>query len=1019
MILLTSYIAKHRACRNVEDSLFALARISVIRGFWSPLIFIFLSLLSATELQRVPLSQKYLFPQNGDVEYTRGLYLIVLADSTLLNYLTNPDSIPFYGENFIDFKRTQGYDVDLISLDEEGLATADTIKDFLSTYYESNPLLEYVLLIGDVNGNYPIPTFFIPSINEDEDDVTDYPYTYFHDNPDSVTYDVLKPKFFIGRWSVRNPPDLINVKTRTIQYTKMENLSLPDDPQYLNNALLVAGNYSATNGIPDPPSSWPVTPVWTSLWLMERMYDFGYSVVDTAFFHIGYQVEDNPLIINSWSGGVGVINYRGWGNSHGWLKPKFKIEDINYLNHGWKLPIVFSFVCNTADFGADIYPQVGPAKCFGEELITKGTPTTGPKGAAAMIGPSDLDTDTRYNNVICGAMWDKLLEEQLSELGPALHTGKNALITEFPDLTEPGGAVEFYHHIYGILGDPSISVWLHEPDDLYADIENSPDLWQSFIHTNVTDQYGNPQEDVVGALLLDGELIGKGLSTPDGELCIDFPVISDSSLLDLYLNKAQYFQKHISLTFIEDDGTPYNPTIYTHFDITPILSTGNPYVQANEVIELSINVINPSPYNYENVTVSLTELSNGISNINNSTDIIQIDAFSEITTDVLLSGIVGDFAKGSRLTFNVEFENAGEIIAENAFKILIGPIDPSDPIPPCDYGYWTYDNSDTSYDEAPVYDWIELNPADGGQGTNLNLLDDTQIEVAIGFPFKYFGEGFDSLTICSNGWISFESSPVPYFWNFSIPMSMGPPAMAAPFMDDLDDDNGNEPFDVFTWSDVNNGQFIVQWDSVSNGEDDEFCPDCVKETFQLILYNPDIYPTSSGDGEILFQYQEIYDIDENGNYSTIGIESPDQNDGVQYLFHEQPSSGAYWPIASGELIEQLAVKFTTDAPASALNVDSETLIKNYFLFENYPNPFNSNTTLFFAIPIQGKVTINIYNILGQCIATIHNGFTEPGIHQVIWNGRNMRGNPVASGIYLYELDVESQFHQVKKMTLLK
>ena len=173
-----------------------------------------------------------------------------------------------------------------------------------------------------------------------------------------------------------------------------------------------------------------------------------------------------------------------------------------------------------------------------------------------------------------------------------------------------------------------------------------------------------------------------------------------------------------------------------------------------------------------------------------------------------------------------------------------------------------------------------------GIGEDLGLTDDTHTDISIGFPFRYYGMWYDSITVCSNGWISVEPSAIDYFWNFSIPMSMGPFGMIAPFMDDLDDNDGTEPFHVYAWQDASNGRLIIQWDNVANGEDDESCPDCVRETFQLILYDPSLYPTATGDGEIVFQYQEINDIDANGNYSTVGIESPDQNLGVQYLFNQ-------------------------------------------------------------------------------------------------------------------------------------
>ncbi|MFH1851071.1 MAG: lamin tail domain-containing protein [Candidatus Neomarinimicrobiota bacterium] len=91
----------------------------------------------------------------------------------------------------------------------------------------------------------------------------------------------------------------------------------------------------------------------------------------------------------------------------------------------------------------------------------------------------------------------------------------------------------------------------------------------------------------------------------------------------------------------------------------------------------------------------------------------------------------------------------------------------------------------------------------------------------------------------------------------------------------------------------------------------------------------------------------------------------------------------------------------------------------FALHNNYPNPFNPTTRIEFAIPIGAEVTINIYNLLGQKLLTVHNNYAKPGTYSMSWNGRDMNGQLVPSGIYLYELDAGAYFHSVKKMTLLK
>ena len=276
------------------------------------------------------------------------------------------------------------------------------------------------------------------------------------------------------------------------------------DASYLNNSLLVAGNYSDS-----PP--WPVTPVMTSKWLMDKLNSFGYNSIDTAFFHLQYQDVNNPIIKDKWNDGVGIINYRGWGDANGWHKPYFHKEEITELNPNWKLPIVFSFVCNTGDFGNDLSGD-GLDKCFGEELTTGGS-INNPKGAAAMIGPSDLDTDTRFNNVLCAVMWDELLEGRIPELAPALHAGKQSLIKEFGDLEVNGtNIVEFYHHVYGVLGDPSLPVWLGEPREMTVNLNKNQSLTSSHISTFVTDE--TPLMDVVAVLMLNNAVSYTHLTLP-------------------------------------------------------------------------------------------------------------------------------------------------------------------------------------------------------------------------------------------------------------------------------------------------------------------------------------------------------------------------------------------------------------------------------------------------------------------------------------------------------------------------
>jgi len=94
------------------------------------------------------------------------------------------------------------------------------------------------------------------------------------------------------------------------------------------------------------------------------------------------------------------------------------------------------------------------------------------------------------------------------------------------------------------------------------------------------------------------------------------------------------------------------------------------------------------------------------------------------------------------------------------------------------------------------------------------------------------------------------------------------------------------------------------------------------------------------------------------------------------------------------------------------------LPQKFTLFQNYPNPFNPNTTIEYYLPKNCKVTLSIYNILGQKVKTLVRGYQKAGYREVAWDGKDNNGREVASGIYFYRLETED-YIQTKKMVLIK
>ena len=99
-------------------------------------------------------------------------------------------------------------------------------------------------------------------------------------------------------------------------------------------------------------------------------------------------------------------------------------------------------------------------------------------------------------------------------------------------------------------------------------------------------------------------------------------------------------------------------------------------------------------------------------------------------------------------------------------------------------------------------------------------------------------------------------------------------------------------------------------------------------------------------------------------------------------------------------------------------VQMETLPEVYALGFNYPNPFNPETTIKYALPQASDVKLVVYNSIGQVVRTLVNERQSIGRYAFTWDATNDRGQAVSSGIYLYRLQA-GEFAQVRKMLLLK
>ncbi len=151
-----------------------------------------------------------------------------------------------------------------------------------------------------------------------------------------------------------------------------------------------------------------------------------------------------------------------------------------------------------------------------------------------------------------------------------------------------------------------------------------------------------------------------------------------------------------------------------------------------------------------------------------------------------------------------------------------------------------------------------------------------------------------------------------------------------------------------------------------------------------------------------------------GTTSDGGFETP-YGGGLVVLTH----TGTYYYVcathASLGMKGTITVNSTTGVNDSPGQIPSE-----YSLHQNYPNPFNPTTVIGFALPVESRVTMRVYNLVGQVVDVLADGTLGAGNRQVEWNAASF-----PSGVYLVKLeavpvdDFHGSFSAVRKMALVK
>jgi hypothetical protein len=243
--------------------------------------------------------------------------------------------------------------------------------------------------------------------------------------------------------------------------------------------------------------------------------------------------------------------------------------------------------------------------------------------------------------------------------------------------------------------------------------------------------------------------------------------------------------------------------------------------------------------------------------------------------------------------------------------------------------------------------------------------------------------------------------------------------------------SGDTLFDIQGTTDVTDEDSVLAWGPWINGPGSEPLSGESWTTWGGTLFSTTEKQMHddglNGDavaGDSVYSIQVTYEATATiGQEFKFGLRGGDNESGyglnhIENIDVANPTVASYWGSINPLFYD--AWNYDTNEPS--LDIDeNETGISphRFSLSDNYPNPFNPTTTFSFTLPYAAEVSVNVYNLLGEKVATVHNGYAKPGNYQATWNGKDFAGKNVPSGVYIYELDAGAYFKQSKKMTLLK
>jgi hypothetical protein len=358
-----------------------------------------------------------------------------------------------------------------------------------------------------------------------------------------------------------------------------------------------------------------------------------------------------------------------------------------------------------------------------------------------------------------------------------------------------------------------------------------------------------------------------------------------------------------------------------------------------------------------------------------------------------------------------------------------------------EYGYFWNDSNEP---EGTDFEWIDITSTGDEINFGYDIDDGNSGKIPLGFDFNYYGNTYDSICVCTNGWASFTDFYTTEYGNVGIPDPEPPNNLLAVFYDDMNLENGGAGYFYTNNSDT----AVITWQDV---------PDWRQEgifTFQIVLVAPSTVKyqyLSMGPGrmnecsigienfegdmgievacdENYVENQLAVEFDLDPNYvspvmwfdidPSNGIIEPGQTANINMFFDatdlpEGTYNGVLRLLTNDQSNGITDIELTLNVGATDVDDTPAETPSRFAITSIYPNPFNPSTTVNYDIKKSGNTIVEVYNILGQKVETLVDSYQDAGSYSLEWNARGQ-----ASGMYFVRI-VSGDQSVVKPAMLLK